>query len=100
MAVGQPVQGIPAQGLPAMSPSADGSVPARGGMQAYVAHNPSMGVASSSGLNLLPLSPSGVRVLVFPQLIGMSKVCSSICAMTCSTVRQILRGSKSSSFGF
>ncbi|CAL8471669.1 g11211 [Coccomyxa elongata] len=59
MAVGQPVQGIPAQGLPPLQPSADGSVPAHGGMQGYVAQHPSMGVASSSGLNLLPLSPSG-----------------------------------------
>ncbi|BDA47054.1 probable transcription factor bHLH115 [Coccomyxa sp. Obi] len=61
MAVGQPVQGIPAQGLPSLQPSADGSVPAHAGMQGYVTHNPSMGVASSSGLNLLPLSPSPGR---------------------------------------
>lgn len=68
MAVGQPVQGIPAQGLPSLQPSADGSVPAHGGMQGYVTQHPSMGVASSSGLNLLPLSPSGVSVLASPLL--------------------------------
>ena len=76
MAVGQPVQGIPAQGMPSMPPSADGSVPAHGGMQGYVAHNSSMGVASSSGLNLLPLSPAGVSALVLQLLRCLSKLCS------------------------
>lgn len=58
MAVGQPVQGIPAQGMQSLQQSGDGGMPAHASMRGYVTHDASMGVASSSGLSLLPLSPS------------------------------------------
>ncbi|EIE21835.1 hypothetical protein COCSUDRAFT_42874 [Coccomyxa subellipsoidea C-169] len=61
MAVGQPVQGIPAQGMQSLQQSGDGGMPAHASMRGYVTHDASMGVASSSGLSLLPLSPSAGR---------------------------------------
>jgi hypothetical protein len=58
MAVGQPVQGIPAQGMQSLQQPGDGGMSAHAGMRSYVTHDTPMGVASSSGLGLLPISPS------------------------------------------
>lgn len=63
MALGQPVQGIPAQGLTPLQSGADGSgMSAHAGMHGYI-HDPSSGVPSSCGITLLPLSPTSVSSL-------------------------------------